>query len=71
VLDREPDLIFLGMPLAFAVERPANGKLAVGYPSDFDLIRDPRLLRLYRIDNLALEDGRFAPVLRGIAPKPR
>ena len=71
VLDREPDLIFLGMPLAFAVERTASDRQFIAYPSDWDLIRDPRLARFYRTDNLALEDGRFAPVLRRVAPKTR
>ena len=69
VLDRKPDIIVLGMPRAFTSKQSANGKLPVDYPSDQDLIRDPRLTRFYKIDNLALEDGRFAPVLRRIGSK--
>ena len=69
MLDREPDLIFLGMPRAFTSAQSAN--VTADYPSDRDLIRDPRLAKFYSIDNLALEDGRFAPVLRRVGSKAR
>ena len=33
-----------------------------GYPSDHDLLRDPRFRRLYGLTHLRVENGRYAPV---------
>ncbi len=70
VLERRPDLIFLGMPRVVA--HPARlqddpGRL---YPSDVDLIRDARFRRGYRFRNLVLMDGRYAPVFARVPLSP-
>ena len=64
VLDRAPDLIFYGVPLAYPGKVSRDQVLAVGYASDRDLLADPRFERDYRFDHLDLLDGRFAPVFR-------
>ena len=64
VLDRAPDLIFYGVPLAYPGRVSRDQVLAVGYASARDLRADPRFARDYRFDQLDLLDGRFAPVFR-------
>jgi len=62
VLDREPDLIFYGMPRLYPERVSLQRAIDVGYPSDLDLMQDPRFARLYGLTHLRVEDGRFAPV---------
>jgi arabinofuranosyltransferase len=63
VLDRHPDLVFLGMPRLFV--RPLSLGQEVrtaGYPSDLDLLRDRRFREDYQAVNVRVSDGRFCPV---------
>ncbi len=62
VLQRDPDLVFLGMPRVLS--RPATLRDKPGrlYPSDVDLIRDARFRARYALYNFELPGGRYAPV---------
>ena len=62
VLDRRPDLIFYGMPRLYTEPVPLQRAIDSGYPSDLDLMRDPRFRQSYALTHLRVEDGRYAPV---------
>jgi hypothetical protein len=62
VLDREPDLIFYGMPRLYVEPVSPQRAIEAGYPSDHDLMQDPRFRRSYGFTHLRVEDGRYAPV---------
>jgi hypothetical protein len=62
VLDRRPDLVFYGMPRVYAEPVAPQRVLDAGYPSDLDLMRDPRFQRDYVFAHVRLPDGRYAPV---------
>ena len=58
VLDREPDLIFYGMPRLYVEPVSPQRAIEAGYPSDHDLMQDPRFRRSYGFTHLRVEDGR-------------
>ena len=62
VLDRKPDLIFYGMPRLHGEPVSPQRAIEAGYPSDHDLMQDPRFQRSYGFTHLRVEDGRYAPV---------
>jgi hypothetical protein len=67
VLDRNPDLIFTGMPRVVAKRDPEEDVYGGWYPSDRDLFNDSRFLRDYQLRYLDLADGTFAPVFSRVA----
>ena len=67
VLDRNPDLIFTGMPRVVAKRNPEEDVFSGWYPSDRDLFNDSRFLRGYQLRYLDLADGTFAPVFSRVA----
>ena len=66
VLDRRPDLILFGFPKVFDT-REGVKSMGPRYPSDHDLLEDPRFGAEYRLMNLRLLDGRYAPIFERIA----
>jgi len=75
VLDREPDLILVGIPRASASPLDVNQAFQPAFPSDRDLIADPRFERHYEFGHLALPDGQTVALFRrrgfnGLGPAP-
>ena len=65
MLERQPQLIFFGMPWRFPRPLTLARYLSLGgYPSDLDLRGTPELLAAYRLDHLVLPNDWYAPVLR-------
>ena len=62
VLDRQPNIIILGMPRVVTEPKPAWDTGRQGYPSDMDLRRDPRFAQEYELRYLDLADGSWSPV---------
>jgi hypothetical protein len=58
VLDREPDLILVGIPRASQRRINADEAFRPAFPSDRDLALEPRLLRDYALGHWTLRDGR-------------
>lgn len=59
VLDREPDLVLVGIPRASATPLSLEQAFAPSFPSDRDLLEDPRFERDYAFRHLELPDGRY------------
>jgi hypothetical protein len=67
VLDRNPHLIFVGLPWVVSERNPEEDVYRGWYPSDRDLFDDSRFLRDYKFRYLDLADGLFAPVFSRVA----
>jgi len=64
VLDQKPDFILYAMPKRYPQPVSLAYVTRGGYPSDRDLLKDPRFTREYGFDYISLPDGQFAPVFR-------
>jgi len=58
VLDQQPDLLLVGIPRASRRRIDVNEAFRPAFPSDRDLLADPRLLRGYDFAHWTLSDGR-------------
>ena len=75
VLDRKPDLILVGIPRASATPLDPNQAFQPAFPSDHDLIADPRFARDYEFGHLTLPGGETVALFRrrgftGLGPTP-
>jgi arabinofuranosyltransferase len=64
LLDQKPDFILYAMPKRYPQPVDLAYVTRGGYPSDTDLLNDPRFAREYGFDSIRLPDGQFAPVFR-------
>lgn len=64
VLDREPDLILVGIPRASTTPLGINEAFQPAFPSDRALLADPRFERDYGFGHLTLQDGRTVALFR-------
>ncbi|MCA9509404.1 MAG: hypothetical protein KC560_01780, partial [Myxococcales bacterium] len=59
VLDQRPDVVLVGIPRASAAPLPIEQAFQPAFPSDLDLLADPRFRRDYAFGHVQLPDGRF------------